>query len=89
MATEPDTSWRAGLLEAAEEEILMLQRDSGVEAEVLLESGEPAKVICSAAARIAADVLVIGRSTEGGTFGRLRTIAYAIIRQSPCPVVSV
>ena len=42
VATEPDTSWRAGLLEAAEEEILMLQRDSGVEAGVLLESGEPA-----------------------------------------------
>ena len=36
-----------------------------------------------------ADVLVIGRGSAAGMFGRLRTNAYAIIRQSPCPVVSV
>jgi nucleotide-binding universal stress UspA family protein len=36
-----------------------------------------------------ADLLVIGRGSAAGLFGRLRTNAYAIIRQSPCPVVSV
>ena len=36
-----------------------------------------------------ADLLVIGRSVENGALGRLRTNAYSIIRQSPCPVVSV
>jgi hypothetical protein len=36
-----------------------------------------------------ADLLVIGRGSAAGMFGRLRTNAYAIIRQSPCPVVSV
>ena len=48
-----------------------------------------AKVICAAAARVQADALVIGRGSAAGLFGRLRTNAYAIIRQAPCPVVSV
>jgi nucleotide-binding universal stress UspA family protein len=79
----------AHVREAAEEELLGLQRAAGAEADLLLEAGEPARVICSAAARVQADVLVIGRGSAAGVFGRLRTNAYAIIRQSPCPVVSV
>jgi nucleotide-binding universal stress UspA family protein len=55
----------------------------------LVEAGEPAKTICAAAERVSADVLVIGRGSAAGVYGRLRTNAYAIIRQSPCPVVSV
>ena len=45
--------------------------------------------ICAAAARSQADLLVIGRGSAAGVFGRLRANAYSIIRQSPCPVVSV
>jgi nucleotide-binding universal stress UspA family protein len=86
---EPDTSWRAGIREAAEEELRKLQLEAGTEAPVLLEAGEPAKVICAAAARLSAGILVIGRGSAAGSFGRLRTNAYAIIRQSPCPVISV
>lgn len=86
---EADRSWRSAIREAAGEELLKLQRETGTEAEVLLDAGDPAKVICSIASRLAADVLVIGRGSAAGAFGRLRTNAYAIIRQSPCPVVSV
>ena len=74
---------------AAGEELRMLQASSGADADVLLETGEPAQTICDAAARLKADVLVIGRGSAAGVYGRLRTNAYAIIRQSPCPVVSV
>ncbi|HKE25057.1 MAG TPA: universal stress protein [Bryobacteraceae bacterium] len=56
---------------------------------LLIESGEPAHAICEAAVRLKADVIVIGRGSAAGVFGRLRTNAYAIIRQSACPVVSV
>jgi nucleotide-binding universal stress UspA family protein len=55
----------------------------------MIEAGEPAKAICSAAVRVQAEALVIGRGSAAGVFGRLRTNAYAIIRQAPCPVVSV
>jgi nucleotide-binding universal stress UspA family protein len=51
--------------------------------------GDPASAICTAAESMGAGVLVIGRGSAAGVFGRLRTNAYAIIRQSPCPVVSV
>lgn len=74
---------------AAGEELRMLQASSGAGADVLLETGEPAQTICDAAARLKADVLVIGRGSAAGVYGRLRTNSYAIIRQSPCPVVSV
>jgi len=86
---EPDLSWRSGIREAAEEELLRLQREIGAEADLLLEAGEPARVICAAAARIGAGTVIIGRGSAAGDFGRLRTNSYAIIRQSPCPVVSV
>jgi hypothetical protein len=32
---------------------------------------------------------VIGRGKLHETLGRLRTNSYAIIRQSPCPVISI
>jgi len=75
-------------LEAAQAELQRLQ-GSGEFAETLVETGEPAAAICAAAARTGAGVLVIGRGSASGVFGRLRTNAYSIIRQSPCPVVSV
>jgi nucleotide-binding universal stress UspA family protein len=81
--------WGAKVHEAAEAELQLIQRDTGAEADLLLEAGEAAHVVCSAAARVHADVLVISRGSSAGVFGRLRTNAYAIIRQSPCPVVSV
>jgi nucleotide-binding universal stress UspA family protein len=86
---EPDLSWRSGIREVAEEELLRLQREIGAEADLVLEAGEAARVICSAAARLGAGTVIIGRGSAAGDFGRLRTNSYAIIRQSPCPVVSV
>jgi len=86
---EPDLSWREGISEIAEEELLQLQREVGAKADVLLEAGDAVRLICSAAARVGAGTLVIGRGSAAGTFGRLRTNSYAIVRQSPCPVVSV
>jgi len=59
------------------------------EAEILVQSGDPPRTVCEAAASSGADLLVIGRGSAAGVFGRLRTNAYSIIRESPCPVVSV
>jgi nucleotide-binding universal stress UspA family protein len=82
-------AWVADMREAAENELLELQSELGIKADVFIECGDPAKVICSAALRVQADVAVIGRGSAAGVFGRLRANAYSIIRQSPCPVVSV
>jgi nucleotide-binding universal stress UspA family protein len=70
-------------------EIAAVEEEAGSQAEVLIEPGDPPKVVCGAAARLGAGLLVIGRGSAGGVFGRLRTNAYAIIRQSPSAVASV
>lgn len=60
-----------------------------VKASIVVEPGEVSHVVAGIAGQVRADLLVIGRSPQPGIFGRLRTHAYPIIRQSPCPVISV
>jgi len=55
----------------------------------LVVAGDVPHTVCAQAEELGADVLVIGRSSESGLLGRLRTNAYAIIRGAHCPVVSV
>jgi len=83
-----DDAWRAKLRWTAEQAIERLQAKVGSQAEVVLQAGDPAKAICAVASLTHAGALVIARGSAAG-FGRLRTNAYAIIRQAPCPVVSV
>ena len=88
-AETADPDWRTQYDIEAREEIERLREDLEGEAEVLVSPGEPATVVCHAAAERKADLLVIGRSASEGVLGRLRAHAYSIIRQSPCPVVSI
>jgi nucleotide-binding universal stress UspA family protein len=66
-----------------------LREPAGYTATLRVESGEVAKVVAHMAGELRADLLVIGRKAEAGVLGRLDMTAYSIIRQSPCPVVSV
>jgi nucleotide-binding universal stress UspA family protein len=81
--------WRGYLIDAARKEIEKIQQRVGTRAEVDLEMGDISKAVCSAAGRLQADLLVIGRGLAEGFVGRLRTHAYAVIREAPCSVVSV
>jgi len=74
---------------AARQEIESLRATLHAEAELCVEGGDPPQVVCRIAEQLKADLMVIGRGSAAGLFGRLRTNAYAIIRQSPCAVVSV
>jgi len=84
-----DPDWRLYLAQQAHKEVTALLERTGVNAEVVIEAGDPARVIADTAARVGADAAVIGRGTSSGLFGRLRANSYSIIRQSPVPVVSV
>jgi nucleotide-binding universal stress UspA family protein len=77
------------LEEGARSELRKHLTELKADAAVAVVHGDAPKAVARAAAEGAADVLVIGRGSAAGTFGRLRTNAYAIIRESPCPVVSV
>ena len=82
---------RKGPVSAAEahEYILCLQRKLSIAGEVLIEEGNPAQAVQAAANRRNADLVLIGRSPREGASGRVRTNAYSIVRDAPCPVVSV
>jgi nucleotide-binding universal stress UspA family protein len=62
----------------------------GFPAGTCLGHGDPAEVLRQAVLGHNAQLVIIGRGqiTEEG-LGRLRTHSYSIIRQSPCPVISV
>ncbi len=84
-----DTAMRDRLVQVATEKVEGLQSGFGRPASISVMTDDVAVVVCGWTAHQKADLLVIGRSQEDGMLGRLRTNAYSIIRQSPCPVVSV
>lgn len=62
---------------------------AGIDAEARVRDGEPHKVVVETAGETKADLVIIGRGTATDTLGRLRAQAYGIVRQAPCPVLSV
>src|SRR5579859_1126148 len=66
-----------------------LQRKAGTKATVYLEQGDIPDHVQRAAEHLHADLVLIGRSSDAGIFGRLRKNSYAIIRQAPSAVISV
>ena len=80
---------RKALTDAARSEVDKLIAKVGCRAEVHVECADPASYVRDVADKSYVDVLIIGRSPNLGLLGRLRTHAYAIIREAPCPVISV
>lgn len=66
-----------------ENEIAGLQKNAGTAAQVIIQSGDPADIIAGTASDFESDILVVGRHESG------RQDASAILRVSPCPVVSI
>jgi nucleotide-binding universal stress UspA family protein len=66
-----------------------LQAEVGTAADVFIHPGTPKTVVAQAAGEFSADLLVIGRHGHAGLFGDLFPNANAILRESPCPVISI
>jgi len=85
-----DPDWRGCLVQSAREQLEAMQKNAGTNADVFItDNNNIPLAISSAASELEADLVVIGRGSSSGILGRLRTNAYSIIRQSPCPVVSI
>jgi len=56
---------------------------------VFVNAGAPARVVSQAARDFNADLIVMGRHSGTGIAGNLHRNAYAILRVSPCPVISI
>lgn len=76
------------LEEDAREHLARLLQQLGVELPVCVGTGRVSEVVRHAALDHKTDLLVIGRGRITKTLGRLRTNAYAIIRDAPCPVLT-
>lgn len=85
-----DPQWILHIGEIADAAARELLYRLDADCKVVVSRGDPARTIAEEARRLEADVLIIGRSRPGGHEpGRLHTGAYSIIRESPCPVISV
>jgi nucleotide-binding universal stress UspA family protein len=84
-----DPDWHADLARQARADIADLQTDLQADGEVSIETGELPAAIRETAERLHADLVVIGRGRHARLLGRLRANAYAILRESPCPVAAV
>ena len=84
-----DPTWRVEIAKQREAALREDMAAAGVTASVHVVAGEPAKVVRQVAGEVGADLVVLGRTTESGVLGRLRSNSYAIVRDSPCTVLSV
>jgi len=81
-----DQKWKEALVGDASQRIAKLQQDMGVNADVLIGSGDVPKVLSQAAKQTQADLLVMGCYPYGGN---LRIHGYGIMCAVPIPVLSV
>lgn len=91
----PSPQFRLELEESARKEMERLQNATRTEAATShILGGEPARAVSALAESSGADLLVIGRGPDDPSSprfsgARLPRNAYAIIRESPCPVISI
>ncbi len=81
--------WRGRVLSRAMDEVTELLQTEGINGEIHIEVGSIPDAVVERTRNVQADLLVIGRSGNGGVMGRLPTNTYAIIRDAPCPVLGV
>lgn len=84
-----DPAWHLALERQAREQMEALIKKVDARADLVVESGAVQQVVKDAASAGKADLVVIGRHADSGILGRLRAHAYAIVRESPSPVVSI
>ena len=75
--------------DGASRRIAELQGAAGSHAPVRILVGAIKEMLTEEARRLRADVLVMGRGSQSGAIGRLRDLTYALVRDAPCPVLSV
>ena len=84
-----DPEWSTQVKNQCRDRIAYLLDEAGQRAEIAVRMGEPGTAVRSAAEELGANLLVIGRGSHPGVLGRLRANAYAILRESPCPVAAI
>ncbi len=89
-AAEADVRMNEFTAEIARKGVVQVESATGPEIQTTLAGGSVASVVRDVAVRKRVDLVLIGRgSIQAGAFSRLRANAYDIVRESPCPVISI
>lgn len=70
-------------------ELQKLLEDAKIDAEMIIRQGDSTVEVPAVAQQLGADLLVLGRHGEASLVSLLWEHSYAIIRHSPCPVLSL
>jgi len=90
MAADIDFSpYRKDLMDAADRTLRELKAKLGINAPLLILDGPLIEGVREEAIRRQADLLVLGRGEAQESIGRLWSTLYPLIRESPCPVLSI
>jgi nucleotide-binding universal stress UspA family protein len=81
--------FRADIMRIARDSVMKLQKEAGSNLEVCMEMGPVSKIVRASSEHHDGDLVIIGHGKVHEALGRLRTNAYTIIRDAPCPVLSV
>jgi len=89
MGIEATAPFQRFLFNAACEQATALQREAETQLPIDIQYGGVGPVVRETALACRAQLVVIGRGHARGLLGRLRTNVSNIVRESPCPVLSV
>jgi nucleotide-binding universal stress UspA family protein len=81
--------FEAFLKDSARKAIGAMQKEAGTDFRLCIEAGSVSSIVAAAAQQDEADLVLIGRGELPHFGGRLRTHVYGIIRDAPCPVLSI
>jgi len=81
--------FREELMQFADARVRELKSKLSIDAPHTSIEGVTAEEVCREAIRTKADLLVVGRGNIQGTFSRMWSHLYSIVRDSPCPVLSI
>jgi nucleotide-binding universal stress UspA family protein len=77
------------IMQAAEDSMRNLKGKLNIDAPHTVIRGYVPEAVCDEAARIQADLIVVGRGHVQGAVSRVWSQLYGIVRQAPCPVLSI
>jgi nucleotide-binding universal stress UspA family protein len=77
------------LFDVSRKNLEKLQAEAGTKLATRLRLGPIGNVVREAALEQRTDLVLVGRGAVQKGLGRLRSSAYAIIREAPCPVISI
>ena len=90
MAIEVDFApYRQRLMDSADLELRLIMRNAGIDATLSIVEGPIHSRVSKEAIDRAADLIITGRGHHQDGFNRMFSQLYSLVRESPCPVLSI